>query len=71
MPKQRYSGNDRRKDFMMNHNENFMINHNESVLHLPGIQTGLPDSQSNGLSIELAEPEFLIMNINILDGITF
>jgi hypothetical protein len=36
MPEQRYSANDRRKDFM--------INHNESDTHRPGIEPGSPDS---------------------------
>jgi hypothetical protein len=45
MPEQRYSANDRRKDFM--------INHNESDQRRPGIEPGSPDSQFNILSIEL------------------
>jgi hypothetical protein len=41
----RYSANDRRKDFI--------INHNESDLRCQGIEPGSPDSQSNALLIEL------------------
>jgi hypothetical protein len=50
MPEQKYSANDHRKDFM--------INHNESDLHYQGIKLGLPDSQSNALPIELTDGYF-------------
>jgi hypothetical protein len=52
MPGQRYSVNDRRKDFM--------IYHNESDLHRPGIEPGSPDSLSNSLPIELTETGYII-----------
>jgi hypothetical protein len=43
--RQRYSANDRRKDFM--------ISHNKSDLRRPGIELRSPDSQSNAQPIEL------------------
>jgi hypothetical protein len=42
MPEQKYSANDRRKDFM--------INHNESEMYRPGIEPESPESQCNVLT---------------------